>query len=380
MAFHETTPTRAAGTFDTELSAIIDLVIKGPLDVMKIACPTLQILMENSRDFEVGPDGKISWNYLYDMYSTYIYKANQVFPLPDLDMISRMEYELKRWGSAAATNHEEIVRYKRTNRSLVDLVAQKLQAMHNGLTYNVNYMLFSDWAEEITANVLDTETELAALPIPPPTDIQNISVNTELIYSLPMVVRSNTTGHTFANVSSANKYWQCTETNGVTPTRATTGNNIDVVTAIPSTVAMGVSSNLAAHLRSVQIGAGYRLYCPTPADLYGMFADYILAERRRDARDDSMMADLGINSHFVFEEYNTVFYLENMMTTLWPNSLFFYDTELTFLGFDPAFKPFVSSLERLPHSTIYGTATEYQGQLMCIDRRSASGMHCWAAE
>lgn len=381
MAFHTTTPTYAAGTWDTEVSAAIDYVTSGPIDVMKIACPTLQLLMEHHKTFDVGPDGKVSWNYLYDMYPTWIFKPNQVYPLQDLDPISRMEYELVKWGSAASTNQQEVTRYKRTNRSMVDLVAQKEQAMHNANTYNLNFMLFADWAETISAQTLDTETELsnAGAPIPPPTNIQGITANTELIYSIPMCIRPHVTGHTFGNVSSANSYWQATETNGVTPTYSSTGNNIDVVTAIPSTVALGVS-NIRTHLQAVQIGAGYRLYVPTPADLYGVLEDYILAERRRDANTDETMADLGINEHFVYREYNAVFYLENMMTWLWPNSMFFYDLETLFLGFDPAFMPFRSPWTRLPHATIWGTAVDYEGQLMQLDRRSGSAMHCYASE
>ena len=380
MAFHTTTPSYSSGSWDTEAAAVIDYVMAGPLDFMKIACPTLQLFMENSKDFPVGPDGKVGWNYLYDMYSTYIYNANQVYPLPDLDPISRLEFELKDWGSAMATNRQEVIRYQRTNRSLVDLVAQKVQAMHNGMTFNVNFMLFWDWVNtDISANELDTETLMSSCPIPPPTKIEGITVNTDLIYSIPMAIRDNVTGHTFGNVSSANAYWQCTETNGVTPTKSTSGNNIDVVTAIPSTVALGVS-NIRTHLQAVQIGAGFRLYVPTPADLYGVLEDYILAERRRDANSDDMMVDLGLKSHFVYEEYNCCFYLEPMMTWLWPNSLWFFDLEALFLGFDPEWKPFTSPLERLPHSTILGSATHFQGQLMTPGRVGCSAMHCWASE
>jgi len=60
--------------------------------------------------------------------------------------------------------------------------------------------------------------------------------------------------------------------------------------------------------------------------------------------------------------------------------MFFFDIESNFLGFDPAFKPDVSPLDRLQHSNILGSAVEFQGELMSVDRRSGSAMHCWASE
>jgi hypothetical protein len=380
MAYHVTTPSYSAGSWDTEAAAVIEYVVKGPLDYFKLACPTLRLLMENQKVFDVGPDGKVGWNYIKSMYPMYVYKQNQVYPMPDIDPLTRLEFELVNWGSAFATNQTEVKRYQRQSRSLVDLAAEKMQLMHDGLTQNVNFLMYWDWnAADISGNTLDTETLLANAPLAPPTSIENVSVNTDLSYSIPMCIRDHVTGHTFGNVSSANAYWQATETNGVTPTKATTGNNIDAVTAIPSTVALGVS-NIRTHLQKMQRGAGFRLYVPTPAELYGVLEDYILAERRRDANTAQEMVDLGLNSHFVYEEYNTVFFLENMMTDLWANSMFFWDLECLFLAFETDFNPFTSPLERLPHSNILGAATEFHSQLMAIARVGTGAMHCWASE
>ena len=380
MPFHSVTPTRAAGTWDTETSAVIDYVIKGPLDYMQMACPTLQLLMQNSKTFDLGPDGKVGWNYLKDMYSTYVGHMNQVYALPDLDPVSRLEFTVAMWYGSMSTNMTEVQRYRNANRSLVDLVAEKMQAVQNGITHNINFQLFWDWdAADIVGGVLDTEAGMALSPLPPPTRMEGVNVNTDLIYSIPMCIRPHVTGHTFGNVSSSNAYWVSAETNGAAPTRSAAGNNIDCVTAQGVPVALGVN-NIRTHLQKVQIGAGLRLYAPLPADLYGMLEDYILAERRRDANDDNAMADLGIDTHFVYREYNTVFYLENMMTFRWPNSIWFWDNEAMFLGFESGFNPFTSPLERLPHSTIQGAATDYHGNLMCIARTGASAMHGWASE
>jgi hypothetical protein len=240
-------------------------------------------------------------------------------------------------------------------------------------------MLFSKWNESIVNKELDIESAMSSSPLPPPTKIKNITVNTQQIYSIPMCIRPSVTGHTFGNVSSANAYWQCREDNGDTPTRSAAGNNIDIVTATPLTAPLGVS-DIRDHLVAVQIGAGFRLYCPLPADLYGVLSDFILAERRRDANSDPELVNLGIDSHFVFEEYNTAFYLENMMTWLWANSMFFFDTEALFLVFEEGFNPFISQLERLQHSTVYGSATKFHGNLCAINRTALSAMHGWASE
>ena len=371
-----TTPTYSAGSWYTEHSADIELVMRQIIDVNKIATPTLQILMDNRGTEELGPEGKIGRNFEHNLPDEHVGAPNQVYSFEAIEHLSRMEYSTVLWYEAASINEQEKTRYGRRNRSLIDLVDIKVKAMHRSLTHAMNYKLWSKWAETLAGDEIDVETELNDLPLPPPMKIREVQNHTDRIYSIPMCIRDHNTGHTFGNVSSANAFWRSTVSEGGGLTRSAAGDNIDLATTITAaaTVELGVT-DITDHLSAVQTGGGYRLYAACPSALYGVLRDYLVAERRREP--DEMLADLGINAYFTYEEFNTVFYMDPILNALWPYSIWFYDTECMQLVFDPAFMPNYYPWQILPGTNMYGTSMEYDGQLLAWDRQGLSAMHGW---
>lgn len=380
-----------SGTFFTEEAAAIKYVYQQLQDVHKQASPTLRIFQKFKQGVDLGPDGEISQNFIHDMYDVAVAGLNQRFGAPDLDPVSQMKFDTKQFYVSAGTNDVEMTRYGRSNRSRIDLVDEKIHAMHAGLTWVTNYMLFSNWSESAVgagANEINLETELSNSPVPPSVKFKGLTAHGLRQYSIPMAIRSHVTGHMFGNVSSANAFWKPTVTVGGTVTRnstaynATTNPQTDVVTDDGLTLETLDYDAIRTHLNKVSRGQGYELYAPCPADLYSVLEDLLLGERRRDPKD-TPIADLGINASFTIAAYNVTFYVEPMMTDLWPNSIFFFDPSALFLVYDNAFDPFkgtgIYPWERLPGTNQSVTAIYGDGQMFCLDRRAVSAMHAYEA-
>jgi len=350
-------------------------------------------MLNNKKNVDLGPDGKISQNFVHEMYSVSQASMNQRFAAPDLDPASRMEFSTKQFYVSAGTNDVEMKRY-RTDHSRIDLIDEKVQAMHAGLTWVMNYLLFSDWSESgvgTTSSEIDIGAELSNAPVPPSVKFESLTAHGNRITSIPMIIRKHVTGHTFGNVSSANDFWQPTVTDatGSTVDRNTTAYNAssnpqtDVVTDDDAVTATLDYDVIRTHLNKVCRGYGYELYCMCPADLYDVLEDMLLAERRRDATRESRLADLGIDASFAVTSRNVVFYVEPMMTDLWPGSLFFYDPSVMFMVFDNDFDPSrgtgIYPWERLPGTNQSATAIYCDANLICLDRRGVSAMHGFAA-
>lgn len=378
MAYLTTVPTFDAGSWLTQQAANIRYVMEGVLDVNKLACPTFQLLWNNKRMVELGPEGKVSYNLLRDMYNPRIYYPNGSFVAADIELLTAMEFTTKAFYGAAGTEYREMVRYRRQNRSLFDLIARKTQAMHTGLTHYTNYEIFSNHQESVTAGYVDIESALSASPLPPSLRLEDINNNSQRMMSLPLAARAHTLGHTYGNISSANAFWSSPETNGYTVTKDSSGTYTqDVVTDASATPASLGITNLRTHLAKMQRGAGYRLYCACPSDLYGDIEDFLVSERQRDAASTQEFADLGIDAYFVWNSYNCVFYQDPMMTDLWPNSLFFWDPDSLFYVFDPALAPWIIDWERIQNTPKYSTAVVFDGNLICINRLGVGAMHGW---
>ncbi len=387
MAFLDTKPSAAAHDWNTEYSAIIPYVARQLLQMNKVACPTLRILLDAAQKEETGPDDKVSYNFSTEMYGVHKMAKNQRFSLEDIEVASRMEYTMKDWYVAAATNSFERVKYGRTNRSLVDVVDEKVQLMHTGATWVMDWLLFSNWSETISSQEISLATALSSARVPPSTSFKDITAHGDRIYSIPMVIREVTTGHTFGNIAvttTTNKFWHpvVSKASGATVTQdstawATTHEQTDVVTAITNTQALDIDA-VRSHLNLMQIGAGWDLYCACPADLYDVLVSYLEGVTQR-APSDPPLLDLGITASVRWESYNVTFYVDPMMTWLWPNSLFFYDPSCLFLTFDPAFNPRVVPWAVLPGTNQECIAAYWEGQLACNNRQGVGAMHGYKA-
>lgn len=380
-----TNPMRSAVNWTTQYAAAIEQVYRQVQDVHKQAAPTMNLLIDEQDQVELGPDGKIGQNFIHQMYDVYAASHNQVFAAPNIEAFSRMEYTTEQMYISAGSNDVEWQRYN-SDHSRINLINEKVQAMHAGLTWVFNYLLFSDWSETGpgTTDEIDLSSELSNSPIPPSVKFKNLTAHGNRINSIPMIIRKHVTGHTLGNVSSANSFWAPTVTDatGATVSRNTTSTDeqCDVVTdddaANPQTLDL---MDIKAHLSAVQRGAGYELYAACPADLYGVLEDLVLSIDRRDHSKESRMVDLGVDATFKYAAYGTTFYVEPMMTDLWPGSIFFFDPSVMKLVFDSRFNPSkgtgVYLWERIPGSNRYATALWVDCQLCCWDRRGVSAMH-----
>ncbi len=387
-----TRPTFAAGDWFTEQAAAIEQVMDQVIDVHKQACPTLRIMIANKQNVDIGPDGKIGANFIHDMYNVSKANFNQRFDSPDLDPIARMEYSTKQLYTSAGTNDIEMSRY-RSDHSRIDLIDEKVHAMHAGLTWILNYMLFSDWSEAgigAGTDEIDMVTELSAAPVIPNVKFENLTAHGDRLYSIPMIIRKEVTGHVLGNVDSDNDYWDPEVTDGgagfvtrnTTAYNAITNPQTDVVTNDAVNTATFDLDALRTHLNLVARGWGYELYAACPADLYDVLEDMILGGTRYDGDRDTELRDIGVDASFTYKSRNVTFYVEPMMTDLWGNSIFFYDPSVMRLALDNNFDPTkgtgIYPWERIPGTNQYGTAIYADIQLICLDRRGVSAMHGFA--
>jgi len=376
-----TRPSRAAYEFFTKYAAAIEQVSDQLIDVHKQASPTMKILLKHKQNKVIGTDEQFGWNFLHDMYKVRAVNGKNVeFSADDLDPVSRQTWYPRSWYVSAGTNDFEMSRYK-SSFSRIDLIDEKVQAMHAGLTWVQNYLYFSNWSESDVTDI-DLATELSSAPVPPPTAFLNLTSHGGRQYSIPMIIRANITGHTIGGVSSANALWQPTVTDETTPTRNATAadEQCDVVTdddgggTVPITL-----KKIKDHLRPMQRGYQRRLYAICPGTLFAALEEYVEGYGQIDLLKDSELLDLSINASLTLKSYNTVFYVDPMMDDLWPASIFYFDPECMFQVFNEDFDPMIGSgiypWERIPGTNQSATAEFFEGQLVCPDRRGVGAQH-----
>lgn len=390
MALLGTTPTQAAHNWTTEYSAEVKRVSPSLLRPLSDTMPTLRILLAHqkvSNDGEgYGPRKRSYYNIEHAVYSPSRGAEKQVYTFPDLDPITQSEWTPQIWWNAAGTDIYELAAYGRGG-SLYNLAEGKVNALHLGNTLWMNYAIFSNHNETISAgNELDIESVMstAGRRIPYPITFKNISDTSQIINSIPSLIRKTTTGHTLGNIATgttgatANLFWQpqVTVPTGAAITQNTTAghHNVDTCTDDDTTTTTLTLDIISEHLAEVQSGHQYKLYAPCGWKLYNFLRNQILAEQRRIA-DDYLKADLGINLSITMEEFNTVFYHEHMMDKLWPATIFFFDPECLFLEYDPDFNPKVVEWEHIQGTTMEGTVISFWHNLVRPEPQGVSAIH-----
>lgn len=393
MALLGTTPSQSAHNWTTAYAAEIKKVSPMLYSPLKIMMPTLRILWANKKPANEGqgwgPREKAYFNIEHAVYSPHKGNRNQVYTFDDLDPITQSEWSPVKWWNAAGTNEYEIADYGNSNMSLLNLAEQKMRAIHLGNTLYWNYAIWSNHEETLTGDYLDIESVLstAGQRIPFPVKFKDLSATSEMIYSIPMLCRKTTTGHTLGNIATgttgatANLFWQPLVTVGGSITQNSTSgaDNIDVCTDDNLTTVPLTMDAINTHLRQMQVGNMYKIYAACPGTLYQFLVNTILAEQRRMA-DEYLKADLGINMNITMEEYNCVFYYEPMLDYLWPGTIWFFDPECLFLCYDPVFDPKVRAWEEIPGTNMSGTVVSYRHQLVRPDAQGVSAMHAYTDE
>ena len=376
-----TTPSRAAYDFNTKYSAAIEQVSEQLIDVHEQASPTMRIMVEHAKTKSIGPDEKFGWNFLHSMYSVNAVNSYNIeFARPDLDPISRQEWLPKRWYASAGYNDIEMSRYK-SPWSRIDIINEKVQALHAGLTWVFNYLLFSDWSESDVTSI-NLASELSAGPTPPPTKFESLTSHGGRINSIPILCRKHVIGHTLGNVSSANDIWRAEVTDETTPTRNSTAADIqcDVVTDDTGggTVAITMK-RIKDHLRKMQRGYQRRLYGCMSGELFGALEEYVEGYGQIDLLKETELMDLSINASLQLRSYNTVFYVDPMMDDLWPATIWYFDPECMYPVFNEDFNPMggtgIYPWERIPGTNQSSMAILFEGQLVSPDRRGIGAQH-----
>ena len=374
-----TLATFGSGDWNTQNTLSRRLIFEQFLDPHKTASPTWKIMLANKQTVALGPDEEFHIPVVTHDYSPSIATKNDRFPTDDIDNITEQKWSIVRLKNGAGTNAVDMKHYANPT-ALMNHIDQKVNSIHKGTTQSLNYLQFSDWNETRVDDRINIASELSGLPVPPDElYLNDVTDITQLPYSLPMAARTNTTGHTFGNLSTANNYWvpEVTDGAGVTVNRSAAGDNIDMVTSIAGALVALDLDDLGDHLAKMQTGQEYTFYAPVGRDIFAQLRNIILAMNIR--QHDSPVADLGIRSTITWDEYNVTFYHEPMMDALWPSTIWFFDPDCWYLkvdeGFDPTGGTGIWDWERIPGSIMYGTMIYLIFQFVCEDRRGVGAMH-----
>ncbi len=385
-----TTPTQAAHNWSTEYSADITKASPALLRPLDDTMPTLRILLDNQKAVNggdgYGPLNKSYYDIEHQVYSPSRGAKKQVYTFPDIDPLTQSEWTPEIWWNSAGTDMFELADYGRKG-SLYNLAERKVDAIHLGNTLYFNYAIFSNHNETISGNELDIESIMstAGRRIPYPIKFKSVSDESQMIRSIPTLCRLTTLGHTLGNIATgttgatANKFWQpkVTVPTGAAITQNTTAghNNIDTCIDDDTTTVPLTMDIISEHLHDISVG--HKLYAPCGWKVYNFLRNQILAEQRRiiSSQGTYLTADLGINNNITLEEFNTVFYLEPMMTTMWPASIFFFDPDCLFIEYDPLFNPKVQEWEKISGTDMEGTVVTYRHNLVRPDAQGVSAIH-----
>ena len=385
-----TTPSRAAASWDTELSAAIPEAKAPLLFFGQEATPTLKLLFDNKKTEPFGPDAKWRQNFAHDSYDVHAAPGENIrYDLEDIDPVSSLEYGTKIMYVAASTNKFEVNRYKNTSRSMFDLAKLKVGLMQLGLTHVMNWLLFSKWSdttEPIIGNSINLNTVLSSKRVLPNVYFKSITKHSDKINSIPMLSRKHVTGHTLGNVASDNNMWQPynLDAPSATVTRDTTAwasgshEQTDMVTAIANPEDLSYS-DIEDFLMTLCVGSGHEYVAICPAKLYGVVYSYLKGMTQRSPRDEYML-DLGIGGPITDPQFDVTYYVDPQMTAMWPNSIFFIDYNHVFLVCEEGFAPDIDPWTQIPSTNVMGTMSTWSMNLATDDRANGiAAMHGWQA-
>lgn len=386
-----TYPQRAAGNYDTPLSGNIPLIPFDMIDLTsKFACPTLKIFLAKEKEMEFGQDRTYRPNFAYNVANVSAMKKSHTFTPEPKEIASQMAWELKLFETSESMNEIDRDGYGTSARSLIDYSGEKIAQMNNAITLWYSYQLFSNWSEsEVATNkYINMATHLGSLPVPPDTYFKNLDAHNDRIYSIPMMARPYNASYpyTLGNVSVTNTQWrpQVTDASTATITRDTTAydavthEQTYVITSIANPVNFGFE-DLQTHADKLTWGIGQEYTCPCPAGLYGALENYLKSYAQAQVTQDNSLLDLGIKSNIRWESRNMTFYIEPMMTAMWPNSIFFINTDTCYLIADSRRNPRVNDWEKIQKTTEYVTSVYFDKQLIKEHNLSVSSMNGYRA-
>lgn len=379
------TPTQAAYTWDTEYTASVEDIANSDylIDNHNDTMPTLRIMMANAKRMPFNPKEEWGYQFLTEIQDSYGMTKNQVYESKAIDPLTRQTWSPEKFYSSATINSFDKAHYA-NEKSTADLAKINMQAIRQALTWRMNYDLWSKWNELDNDTLeINLQTTLAtAGHRNPPRTILKYNSPTNRMYSIPMLCRKHVTGHTIGNVSSALTEWQpyVQDNDSGNITRATTGNNIDMVTSdnagTNTTFTLDI---LKSYLSVFMRGMPYEILVAMPTAHYNYLEDVLIAERQRSPADNYIDGELGIEASLKMRGFRATFYAEPMLDFLWPYSIFFFDPDCLFPVFDEAFAPEVIPYEKVSKTNQWITTATYNAQLVSPDRVALGAMHGYVA-
>ena len=381
-----TSPTRGSQVVNQEVASSLTDTMLPIRYVHSIASPTFKILWANRITIKVGPDRKIRGNFFHGSQDVWVAGGSSFhYPLRNKETLSQIEYDVPRMGSSTSISEEDMTDYAGEN-SLFDLAVGRVDEMHQGFTEAWKYTPWSRFGigtTEVKGDEIDLDDFMDNKP--GVKIFGDVSDNAARVQSLPQVIRNESatdgstgtaTRHVFGNLSSANPTWNAHVFYEGDVTISDTGNNYTdgIVSAITGTKAVTekIVTNALDHL---QIGDDYTVYVPMASAIYSSVRRQLRSQDRGSM--DNPLTTLGITKAIAHPDYNAVFYAEPMMNNpnMWPNSIFGFDTNHTFLCCVRGYEPKEIPWQQVGFSNTMGAAEYIRGQLVCIDRRSTFAIH-----
>jgi len=372
--------TQDAFSWDTMHTLDMPNVYSQLLSPIQQATPTFRIFWKHKQSKALGPEAKFQIPMIVKALSPSMAKQNYVFDTQSTNPLTMQEWSPVAMANGAGSNDVEWQRCT-NNLSRFNLIDIKVDAIHQGLTTAMNFLLWWDWVEtDISASQIDINSQLSTLTNPPEElYLKNITQASEAPYSIPMLTRKVVTGYTLGNIpvtTTGNKYFHPVNTDGdaAAITRSVTGSNVDCVTAIDSTLCKPLDiDDINTHVGKISQAWQYHLYAACPFNLYSQLRNIIMTMNTRDHA--SPLADLGINAAITYNEFNIVFYHEPIMDALWPYSIFFYDPTCIYLVYEEGFDPRVYPWKNISGTNMLATAVYESYQLVRPDAQGVSAMH-----
>ena len=381
-----TLPTRQATSWTHSVAQHVPILMDSIVELTKIKQPTLDILWANKKYEPVDNEHEFSLNVNYGGQDPRYGNRNMVFNTVVDPKSTRLTFTPNIMYVGSSVSDIDLRTIYKDGVQLMKEMDKRHNDCNTGLTWGLAYELMAP------AGYTTTETELGAEKI----TLDNIlsDVQTEItikdvpgvtgrIGSLASIIKPHGAGHTYGGFSSANKMWQShvyhndgftaiDTTNYTTYCASAPSDNVDLVTTM-STTSKWNMENIDNWLETIQRGAGFELLICCPPRIYASIGRYLHASDF--GSQDNPLKDLGVDASFKHPAFSAIFYADPMAAMVWPNTLWAYDPELTYLAAVEDVCPLIYEWSRIEGSTTVVFAKIIYLALVCVNRRSTGALH-----
>ena len=360
-----------------DLRPTVDVIRRLP----QSAKPTLRVLMSRAKRKPWGQRMKITQDMFVRAGDAFIGTIHQNFTLDSPNLTTTMEWDPKIIGASKGISVYERESYTDSGVSQFDKAMELTIAAYEGCTTSLNFSCWAGFNTTSTntegtpgAEAIGGEISLDSFdPANPGNKITGAATEALRYESIPFAIRNysttQTNAYTYGGISissttdNVNFQSKIIEGNGSTITYGTSGRLLGIPTRIqnPETFSKDLLEEL---LQAIQVGPGYELLIAMPPAIYSSAVDVLFPQMRGTA--DRPLKDLGINASVTWEEYNAILYADPTLTSMWPTSIWAWDTSCLFLCLHPRFAPYVWPWQSVGFSTDLGFSMAFWGNLINV--------------